>query len=211
MLDIARGLINNNLFPELIDQAGRNFIELIDFKVHLSKPEINMIPYFFVKRDKPRMDTYFSEAFGSNGLFFSTLKRDNQYEHVLSHLIESTTKGTRFATRRAILVIPHLINEPSYPLGLVSIRVMPRFDGLNINLNFSYTWRTVESVIGFPYSIYGSVKFSEHIVSDLNSRISECKETFSMESVSYIAHSLHMFTDIYSQEIIRGIISDASK
>lgn len=211
MLDIARVLINNDSFVHLTDQAGRKFIELTDFKVHLFQPLNNMIPYFFQKRDIPKMDLYFEKAFMPGGLFFEALTKEGQYEHVLSHIIESTNTEFRFVTRRAILVVPHLISEPLSPLGLVSVRIMPRFDGRYIKLSFSYTWRTVEAVIGFPYSIYGSVKFSKNIIDDLNKKIkNESKMHYTLDTVSYIAHSLHMFTDTYSQEIIRGIINDAS-
>ena len=213
MLDIARNLIGLETFPELTDQAGRNFIEISDFKVHLSNPMTNMIPHFFIKKDVRKMNDYYKVAFCEEGLFYKALSANGQYEHVISHIIESTTKEPYFATRRAILVVPNLIDKTSYPLGLVSVRIMPRIFNNKIKLNYSYTWRTVESVIGFPYSIYGSVKFSEQITDALNkvAKSHEFNGEYVIDTITYLAHSLHMFTDMYSQEIIRGIVSDASK
>jgi hypothetical protein len=212
MLDIVRPMISEKNTVPLIDQAGREFIELIDFKVHLEKPFENMVPHFFIGKDSETMEKYYQSAFGSDGLFYKKLNKDDQYNHVITHIVDvCVDKKKRFATRRAILVVPN--DNPTVPLGLVSIRIIPRFEGKNIRLNFSFTWRTVEAVKGFPYSLYGSVKFSGDIKNDIIKHPEIKKQSINVEidTVSYIAHSLHMFTDEASQEIIRGIINDASK
>jgi diguanylate cyclase (GGDEF)-like protein len=212
MLDIVRSMISEKETVTLIDQAGRGFIELIDFKVHLERPFEKMIPHFFMGRDNDTMESYYQSAFGNNGLFVKEFNENEQYNRVISHIIETcASTKERFATRRAILVVPN--KDPSLPLGLVSVRIIPRFEGKNIKLNFSFTWRTVEAVKGFPYSLYGSVKFSEHIKEDIKKRFENKNQSIIVgnDTVSYMAHSLHMFTDEDSQEIIRGIINDASK
>jgi len=187
---------------------------LIDFKVHLEKPLEKMIPHFFNEKEYKTMEDYFIRAFGKHGLFYNKLILNNQYENIISHVLDTCLNiKERFATRRAILVIPNDSFSPISPLGLISIRIITRFERETIKLNFSFTWRTVEAVKGFPYSLYGSVKFSEQIMNDIKERITDKSQLINIEidTLSYIAHSLHMFTDTYSQEIIRGIINDASK
>ena len=130
------------------------------------------------------------------------------------HLSAVVSGGTKFATRRAILVVPHRIvaGEDLSPLGLVSVRLIPRFVGEVIRILYSFTWRTVEAFVGFPYSLYGSVGFAEHLTAELQARVAtEQRRHVRMGEVSYIAHSLHMFMDAYGQNIARRIVDDASK
>lgn len=116
----------------------------------------------------------------------------------------------RYATRRAILVVPN--GDPTegrYPLGLISVWLAPRFINEKVVIDFSYTWRTVEALVGLPESMYASVKFAEELTNTIRE---QCENTINIEmgKISYIAHSLHMFLDKESMNIIRGIINDAS-
>jgi diguanylate cyclase (GGDEF)-like protein len=210
VLEIARTAVN---LPLINDQAGQKLKELVDFKVCLTEPSNGKIPVFY-NDVKAEMDSYFENVFMENdGLFGGPLRRDNQLEYVLSHLenILSHTSNC-FATRRAILVIPHIPTSPDVaPLGLVSIRILPRFEGEKTVLHYSYTWRTVEVLVGFPYSIYGSIRFSEYLTNEIHARVPTKKTTIQMGTLSYVAHSLHMFVDDYGQNIARKIVNDATR
>lgn len=210
MLEIVR----NADTALILDQAGQTLRELVDFKVHLSRPDRNMIPAYY-RDQEDRMQQYFQSAFLNDTQFFGrALRAGGQLDAVLSHLagIIKQDEGA-FATRRAILVVPpeHTGKEEWSPLGLVSVRMIPRFSGQHCELSFSFTWRTVEALVGFPYSLYGSVCFAQkltQLVSELLPK--EMQGRVSMGFVSYLAHSLHMFMDDFGKAIVRRIVNDAT-
>jgi len=211
VLEIARQI---NEEAQIKDQAGLYLKELIDFKVYLTNPEQDIIPTHF-EGDKDTFHKYFEKEFlGPKGLFSQRLKEKGQLEAVLNHLanvISATEK--QFATRRAVLVVPHEVKEGEdlTPLGLISIRIIPRFIDNRIILYYSFTWRTVEASIGFPYSIYGSVQYCRYLTEEIKKRVSsELASRIEMGEVSYVAHSLHFFMDDYGQNIARRIVEDAS-
>lgn len=196
------------------DQAGQQLRELIDFKVHLTCPTQDLVPQFYAG-EKNSLEEYFEKQFrGAEGLFWPPFTKSKQLEGVLEHLSRAVSHPRQqFATRRAILVIPHEIKETGdlAPLGLVSVRCAPRFLGSRIVIHFSYTWRTVEALVGLPYSLYGSVRFSQFLLDEVKKRVSsDLARQVEMGEVSYIAHSLHMFVDEYGQNIAKRIVDDAS-
>lgn len=210
VLEIAR----RSLGAEPIrDQAGQELRELVDFKVILTNPTQELVPSFYAGEGKS-LDAYFNKEFlGGDGLFGSVLQKSGQLIAVLAHVDSAIKEPTaQFATRRAILVIPHEIKPgPLAPLGLVSIRIVPRFKGDRVRLSYSYTWRTVEALVGFPYSLYGSVKYSQHLTRLIQERLMpEQARRVETGEVSYIAHSLHIFVDEYGQNIAKRIVDDAS-
>lgn len=209
MLEIAR---KASLNKQIVDQAGVSLGELIDFKVELSNPLKNPIPFYYHK-DIEKFDAYFNEQFlKEEGLFGKHLSV--QKKKVLNHVVETISNGDhQYATRRAILIIPNDITEESdlAPLGLVSIRLITRFVSNNhIKLSFSFTWRTVEALVGFPYSFYGSIKYSEHLTKEIIELLPSNHFEVSIDKLSYIAHSLHIFMDNYGQNIAKRIADDAS-
>jgi hypothetical protein len=69
----------------------------------------------------------------------------------------------------------------------------------------------VEALVGFPYSLFASVRFGQHLTERLKALLPpEASRTVEMGHVSYIAHSLHIFLDAYGQNIARRIVDDAS-
>ena len=213
VLEIAR---NSEDEPLITDQAGQELRELDDFKVHLTNPKKDKIPAFYID-DAEEFENYFQQVFiQDTGLFAAPLRASNQLECVLGHLAEILTLPTerRFATRRAILVVPHVVTGEAdvAPLGLVSIRILPRFEDNVAILHYSYTWRTVEALVGFPFSLYGSIRFSEYLTDQLVKKVSPPRQDMlQMGVLSYVAHSLHMFVDDYGQNIARRIVNDATK
>ncbi len=211
VLEIVRNASDS---PPIRDQANLELRELIDFKVHLINPGQDLVPAFY-EHEKDSLEAYFHRQFiDPNGLFRSKLENSEQLESVLNHVVTVVSNpGHQVVTRRAILVIPHEIKNRTDPdpLGLVSIRIIPRFAQGRLRLHFSYSWRTVEALVGFPYSLFGSVRFSQHLTDQISTRLRN-KFTLQVEmgEVSYIAHSLHFFMDDYGQHIARRIIDDAS-
>ena len=78
-------------------------------------------------------------------------------------------------------------------------------------LHYSFTWRTVEALVGFPYSIYGSVGYAEYLTGLIRKEVGpDAARNVETGELSYIAHSLHIFKDDYGQNIARRIVDDAS-
>lgn len=209
-LDIVR-LCNDA--QSSVDQAGKMMKELRGFKIHLSTPLQDMIPNFY-RNDKDSLERYFKKEFvDDDGLFSRELKEDNQFDSVIkevANIIESS--GKKIATRRAILILPHHILPGLAPLGLVSVQIMPRFVGNKIKIHFSYVWRTVEALVGLPYSLYASVRYSEYITKKIIGQVQVIEERSLIEigDVTYVAGSLHMFLDDYGQGIARRIVNEVS-
>lgn len=194
----------------IVDQAGMSIRELVDFRVELTHPGVETIPRFFLSEEN-ELAEYAHREFSPTGLFGAPLEANSQRELVIEHVRNAIRLKHPFATRRAILVVPH---DPEAnglrPLGLVSIRCLPRIFHDRAVLSFSFTWRTVEALVGFPYSIFGSVRFAEKFVDDLRARQQRDERPVELGRLSYIAHSLHMFMDEQSLSIARRIVNDAS-
>ncbi len=211
MLEILR---TDKARDELIsDQDGQQLRELVDFKVVVEDPETDQVPWFF-QREKDKLHEYFTKEFlDENGIFAKQLSANGEEDCILNHVHWALTRndGKPFATRRSILVIPHVPNphpEKVSPLGLVSIRILPRPTSTETVLNFSFTWRTVEALVGFPYSLYGSLQYSQHLRDKL--QILYPSKPVRLGFVSYVAHSLHFFVSDESRRIARRIVSESS-
>lgn len=193
------------------DQAGRELRELRDFKIVLSSPTSGELPDYYTD-DRQLLDKYYEEILGKpDSLFRERLIKDKQWDALLNHVIQAIDGGNNYATRRAVLVIPNIVEdkEDYSPLGLISIWLAPRFIDERVDIDFSYNWRTVEVVIGLPLSMYASVRFSEEITNMIAEK-SRTAEKIRLGAVTYIAHSLHMFQETESMDIVREIINDAS-
>jgi diguanylate cyclase (GGDEF)-like protein len=200
--------------PLIRDQAGQTLRELIDFKVHVLRPAHDIVPDYY-RGQEPRMDQYFRSAFLDPERFFGrAFNLGSQFDTVVNHVAAVITQGNQVATRRAILIIAHeSVSAGEWtPLGLVSVRVIPRFHAQGCELSFSFTWRTVEALVGFPYSLYGSARFGQHLVELVRRRLSPAVQSrVTMGYLSYVAHSLHMFMDEFGQAIVRRIVNDATR
>jgi diguanylate cyclase (GGDEF)-like protein len=199
------------------DAAGVPMIDLIDFRIQVVDPGRDQIPGFY-RNDKDVLESYYQKAFldEEEGKFARELK--DQLPRVVAHVAHAITRKPKpFSTRRAILVVPHLLSEIENgvevfdlsPLGLVSIRVIPRFDGeQRAFLHTSFTWRTVEALVGLPYSLYGSLRYSQYLAERIQQEVANVQGSppVHLADVSYIAHSLHVTTDDYGLNVARRII-----
>jgi diguanylate cyclase (GGDEF)-like protein len=195
------------------DQAGRSFKELVDFRIILAQPQVDRIPRFHL-REKDELERYFQQQFiNETGLFRAALTQDDQLDVVIRHICEVVDNGELTSSRRGILVVPHR-PEPDKslsPLGLVSVRLIPRpsADDGGSTVDYSFTWRTVEALVGLPYSLYGSIRFAEFLTEQVRAGVQPKRQrSLRMGELSYIAHSLHIFTDEYHQEIARRVVND---
>lgn len=212
VLELIRKSSNDD--TSITDQEGEELRELTDFKIVLSTPETGKIPRFFSSpNEAARLEEYFQQQFLSkDGRFGSAFNQDDAWERVLAHVMWSVTKGSRkpFSTRRAIIVLPHVPDpepEEVAPLGLVSVRFLPQPRSNEIVLNTSFTWRTVEALIGLPYSLYGSIRVSE-TARDRLAELTGCRVRLGF--VSYVANSLHFFMSNQCQLIARQIVNESS-
>lgn len=223
VLDILRnGDKEKNKSDQIVDANGRNLYELMNYKIVLSKPNDDMVPDYF-KDEQDDLNGYYKEVYDQNGIFGKPIRENNQYETVTKYIAE-VVKEYNFATRRSIIIIPNVFNElgvarASYnnPLGLIAIWIAPRKRGGIVNLDISFMWRTVEALIGLPYSLYGSIRFANKIISDVLSMIRENDSTgkinqsyIQLGNITYTACSLHMYLDEETKRIAKGIVNDVS-
>lgn len=208
---IALDVVRQTETAAVRDQSGREVRELIDFRVHLTTPTVDPVPRFHAD-ELPRLDRYFETEFcNPDGLFRRGLEAHNQFERVIDHVTE-VVQRRGYTSRRALLVVPHIPEEGRAlaPLGLVSVRTIARPAPGGTALDYSFTWRTVEALVGLPYSLYGSIRFAEYMTQLVRVRlgIGSTAGSVRMGEVSYIAHSLHLFLDEYAERIARRIVSD---
>lgn len=200
------------------DDANQAMYEVIGFKLLVENSGGNAIPDYW-HEEKKSLDDYAQNVLvGNDSLIGQCFYHDGQFEQFIKHLTGYFTQGKRNAsTRRAILVVPNPVgnleeNNPK-PRGLVSIWATPRHSGSQSELAFCFVWRTVEALVGFPYSFYGSVKFAEHVISTINERLANVPEQVSrvsLGSLRYLALSLHMRVDDYHRRFAKRIVDAAS-
>jgi diguanylate cyclase (GGDEF)-like protein len=200
---------------EVPDAAGVPMIDLIDFRLLVREPGRDQIPGFYLP-ETAAFEHYYESVFldEQNGLFATRIHE--QLGRVIAHLAHAIGGPHPFSTRRAILVVEHALDPVSAtvkdhdvrPLGLVSVRIIPRFETRGVGLYVSFTWRTVEALVGLPYSLYGSLRYSQHLTELIRERLGagHDAEALELREVSYLAHSLHVTTDSYGQNIARRII-----
>lgn len=195
------------------DQDERPLKELVDFKVRISNPLVSQIPSFY-SREQKSFEHYFMQEFKNpTGLFGREIRKKRQLSSVMTLLVDVISNPQlQFATRRAIIIIPNQIeNGTLKPLGLVAIRCIPRFTRSQIRMSYSFTWRTVEALVGFPYSMYASVRLGEHLTEQVRLRVkAKFARLLVLGEISYVAQSLHMFMEEYEQNIAKRIVDDAS-
>ncbi|MBR6619767.1 MAG: GGDEF domain-containing protein [Clostridia bacterium] len=209
VLEILRGKLDKT--KVIIDQAGRQLLELTDFKILLENPQKDKLPEYYLS-DREILDDYYNSVFiEPEGLFRKRIDKNDQLQETINHVVLAISGEKKYATRRAILIVDNEITHGNYsPLGLVSIWLTPRFVNDNVVIDYSYTWRTVEAIVGLPLSLYASVKFAEYLTNIIKEKAIDKSGNIELGQVSYIAHSLHMFTDEEGMNIVRGIINEVS-
>lgn len=209
---VALHLLRHSNAPRLQDQNQRAYLELSDFRIVLENPLTDPVPAFYLL-EKESLEAYYQAQFASaDGLFRAALDADGQLAAVIEHVAGAMTRGT--STRRAVLVIPHRLPDDGglSPLGLVSVRLVPRLRDDGSLLDASFSWRTVEALVGLPYSLYGSIRFAQELAAHIAARLpTAMARTMRTGTISFIAQSLHLFTDPYAQRIARQVIAEETE
>lgn len=207
--------------PINTDFSNKNFKELVDYKIILTKPFEDTIPWFYEKDEESFREYYNNNFLEEEGTFYKKLNMNNQVDVVINHIVEHLKKSNKkkiINTRRAIIILDNEINTNKLePVGLISIRIYHNLnsDG-SISISFTYVWRTVEVIVGLPYSMYGSIHYSDFLLKKIIKKLEgEANldiniKNIKLGSLTYIAQSLHIFKDSYSENIAKNIVDEAT-
>jgi diguanylate cyclase (GGDEF)-like protein len=197
------------------ETTQRRFREFPCFKLVLTKPFLETVPDYW-KSEGAALKNYYDLNFGrQNGLFGAPLHSvaegsTSLYAHGIKTTLSALQEGR--PTRRVMLPINSLSARLDQPLGLCAIQVMPRLRDGHWYLDFHWIWRTVEALVGFPFSAYGSITWSKDFFDAVTEQTQRLPAPVSVElgELTYLALSFHMFLDVGDTEIARAIVQDAS-
>lgn len=196
------------------DDASQSLNEVIGFKLALEQPLLEPIPEYW-QNQREAFEEYARDVLiNTNSTIGENLYAGGQLDAFISQLHSyCNSESTKKSTRRAILVVPNIVVDTVMkPLGLVSVWATPRFSEQTMTLEFCFVWRTVEALVGLPYSLYGSIALSEYICSEIRKRLSGHENELSLQSggLTYLALSLHMRVDDFHKRIAKRIVDAAS-
>jgi diguanylate cyclase (GGDEF)-like protein len=197
------------------ESTQRRFREFPSFKLVLTTPFIETVPDYW-KGEEPALENYFELNFGRrDGLFGTPLHAVNEsgisiYTHGIRTAVSAIGGGR--PTRRIHLPVSSDASRFDQPLGLCAIQVMPRLRDGRWYLDFQWIWRTVEALVGFPFSAYGSITWSKDFFDAVAEEMRQSGSPSSVElgELTYLALSFHMFLDVGDTEIARAIVQDVS-
>lgn len=198
------------------DDAEQELKEVLGFKLILEQPTKDKIPAYLSDQSKELDDYAERVLLRPNGYLRRGLEESGQVAAVLKHLASylATVTPAR-TTRRACLVVPHEVTDsgdPS-PLGLVSVWASPRVPEIDRNvIDFVFVWRTVEAFIGLPYSLYGSIRLAEQLISQVSEAVQNTSNGFppAIGELTYIALSLHVRVNEFHRRIAKRIVDVSS-
>ncbi|MCD5987123.1 diguanylate cyclase [Pseudomonas sp. CDFA 553] len=199
-----------------IDDSGQEQRELIAFKLKLMSPLIDRVPDYLADQ-LPNLEQYASTVLLSDdGIIRKGLESAGQIDAFVSYSARYVGhhKKSR-STRRACLVVPHVPDEHGEPrpLGLISVWATPRFASPSATfLDFVFVWRTVEAFIGFPYSLYGSIKLAEDLINKIANiaGVAVSPDGLQLGELNYVALSLHIGSDEFHTRVAKQIVDSAS-
>jgi len=193
---------------------SRRFCELIGFKLVLENPLVETVPYYWLQ-DASSLDEYVDRQFvHPEGLFSLALKGPGTGGGTTDQMGQAIRAAAQavmeqVASRRIIMLAGHPQGDWQKPLGLVCVHIVPRVTRGRWSLHFQWVWRTVEALVGLPFSAYGSIVQSKWVVDQVNQQLSSNSMYVEMGELVYVALSLHMFLDEGDQDIARAIVIDA--
>jgi hypothetical protein len=211
----AINLLRSSDAPHQIESSQRRFREFPSFKLVLTTPYVETVPDYW-KGEKKSLDDYVGKNFSrQDGLFGKLLHAETDGKPSLYRLgIDATVAAVRAErpTRRIFLPVRATDGRFDQPLGLCAIQVMPRFRAGKCYLDFQWIWRTVEALVGFPFSAYGSISWSKEFYDTVTAALlqSDGKANVELGELTYLALSFHMFLDEGDTEIARAIVQDVS-
>lgn len=203
------------------DRSDRGFIELPAFKVVLENASSDTIPEFWSDEDgRAELREYYRRVFEATGGLFAGRLRNwrlrsderpgrDQIQHAQDAVVSAVQQ--RIADRRILLTIGAPTDDGAQPLGLSVIHVLPRVFDRRWRIDFAWIWRSVEALVGFPFSAYGSITQSSAIVDAINEQLRATGgQQVSLGLLTYVALSLHMYVGPEGDdEIARAVITEA--
>lgn len=190
------------------------FREMTGFKIVLTDPQNDKVPDYW-KDETGTFEKYYHDSFvETSGPFGKRLNEawpGDPRSPAEFAVIQTTDAAVKSVPTRRIN-IPIIPDELEHPLGLSSIQIMPReHDGIE-TLDMIFVWRTVDALVGFPFSAYGSIRWSEDFLGAVNKKIEAEHDGRRLKfgSLTYIALSFHMYLHDGDVEIARTIVQDAS-
>ena len=203
------------------DRSDRWFVELPAFKLTLEQPEADMIPEFWSdEAGRLELENYYRRVFEArDGLFgarlrgWSALKGDSAGIDQVAQAEEAIARAREenFADRRILLTVGSPTIDGSNPLGLTAVHLLPRAVDSKWQVDAVWVWRSVEALVGFPFSAYGSIQQSVRVIESVNTKLAKTRHSpISLGSVTYLALSLHMYVgDDGDDEIARAVLVGA--
>lgn len=198
------------------EQTGRRFTEIQSFKLVLTDPLQDMVPDYWRPSEQNLRNYYQSNFNDSDGLFQRQLAsphgdgNETQFSHALRTCVESLRLGR--PTRRVTLPLGAYPKGHRDPIGWFSIQIFPRMRNGRWCLDFNWIWRTVEVLVGFPFSVYGSIEWSREFCEAAQVEVGKGAKPVPVEfgQLIYTALSFHMFLDDGELAIARSIVNDAT-
>lgn len=197
------------------DDASQPLREIVGFKLVLDTPISYPVPDYWSEQE-PAFEEYAERVLLSKtGVISSCFHEEGQYDAFVQQLADYCSLGcSDKSTRRAILIVKNVVkNGELRPLGLVSVWAAPRHTANACSIEFSFVWRTVEALVGLPYSLYGSIRLVEQIVDAVRQKLVNrhgVSPRISAGKMTYLALSLHMRIDEFHKRIAKRIADAAS-
>lgn len=200
---------------DFLETSRGKFREFTGFKIVLTEPLSDMVPDYW-RSERQSLEEYYDRNFRHvEGLFGKRLQSplNDAGPTLIEFAIEQTVEAllTVHPTRR--INLPISPDDLRQPLGLSTIQVLPRCRGEEQRLDVLFVWRTVDALVGFPFSGYGSISWARDFVQGVNDRLEQRGEAIrvNLGTLTYIALSFHMYLHSGDLEIARTIVQDASR
>lgn len=205
---VALEVIRKSGVPPICDQEARTMLELPHFQILVDDFSRDLVP-FHHRDETGELEAYFEREFRDpTGVYGSLWAADGSSYESFVKTIQDSIDG-EYTTRRALLTIDnnHAADGDYKPLGLVSIRARPVHTEDAITLDFAVSWRTVEALVGLPFSMYASARLGMSVLDGLQSggRVLQAGKLY------YVAQSLHLFVDGPDRRIAGRIVDAVSR
>jgi len=206
--------------PRYSQPDGRSIAELTATRFMFQSPLSGVIPHYWIQ-EREAFNDYFSRAFsGPTSLFGARFlawgaSENKQGTNQVCRAMEKTLEAInqKRVDRRIVLVTAQPPGESAFePLGLSAVHVFPRLlsgDPQAWKLDFIWIWRSVEAIVGFPFSAYGSVRWSNEFLESVIANLPPAGKAVTLGTVTYVAISLHLYCDRADLEIARQIDLEA--
>lgn len=210
-LQLIRGA--RSAFDHLEPQRG-TFREMTGFKVVLTEPLQDRVPDYW-QPERQQLDGYYSRSFkDAEGLFGLRFQRtmDSSETSMMEFAVEAVAEAVARKTPTRRINLPLIPDTLDQPLGLSCIQLMPRErDGAAV-LDPIFVWRTVDALVGFPFSAYASIRWVEDFLGRVNTGLEGRAgvQRVRCGTLTYLALSFHMYLHDGDVEIARTIVQDAS-